>query len=113
VADKITENLEAHQVMFPKQKRFKSEKLRLEARNSQCMNCFMDVRDVVCLAHLPDAGISDAGTSQKTDDWCGAYLCKPCHDYADGEGRKDWEFRHRVMVRTWRYWIDKGLITIQ
>ena len=50
-----------------------------------------------CLAHLP---YFDTSANSKTYDICGAHLCRACHDYCDGPGRKDYEFRFRVLSRT-------------
>ena len=66
----------------------------------------------VVLAHLPNPG--DAGISQKTDDWWGAWLCPDCHHEADhGFYRRDYEWRAIAIKRTISKLIQEGLITVK
>lgn len=97
-----------------------SKKLRDSASGQDCtLNiagiCNYDDATTV-LAHLPD---ESHGMSQKADDISGAFACSECHDCIDGRhtvklSSEDKEFyMRRGMVRTWRHWIDSGLIVVK
>lgn len=97
----------------------RSKKLRESARDEQCTLqivgvCNSDPATTV-LAHLPD---ESHGIGLKADDYCACYACSACHDVIDGRAKtlywqheKDWYLR-RAMVRTWRRFIEKGLVKI-
>ena len=80
---------------FPKNPRFVSKKLQRAAKDQACVMCEKDDGTVV-LAHLPWRNAM--GT--KCDDFIGGHLCYMCHEYADGEGRKDHEWRYLALTRT-------------
>ncbi len=91
--------------------RYVSARLRRAAEGQSCVRCGAQ-DDTVCLSHLPgwETGVG-AGVAQKTHDWCGADLCKDCHDYVDGpEGRKDHATRMRVLCRTLERRFEQGVI---
>lgn len=75
-----------------------SKKLRDAPKNQACVVCGWDAEGEVVLAHLPMDEYG--GTGIKAPDFMGAHLCGKCHTYADGEGRKDWHWRMKAMVRT-------------
>ena len=56
---------------------------------------------------------------QKADDIAAVFACAACHDCLDGRhsetlSREDKEFyMRRGLVRTWRIWIEHGLITVK
>lgn len=97
----------------------RSKKLRDSARGEPCTVQIPDVcnhnPETTVLAHLPD----DSGTGKmggKVDDWCACFACSDCHDVLDGRNPvcslDEWYMR-RAMVRTWRRWIEMGLIQIR
>lgn len=77
------------------------------------MGCRKPADGTIVLAHrnLNGWGLL-FGKGIKTVDVLGAFLCRECHEYGDGEGRKDhhwWELAvHRSV--TWAY--DNGHIRI-
>jgi len=81
--------------MFPKQGRIESKKLREAAKEQFCVMC--GNTETVVLAHLPH---KNSGMGQKCHDFIGAHLCYHCHEYADGEGRQDYEWRYLALTRT-------------
>ena len=94
-----------------------SKKLRDGAKDESCVMCGYDEAGAVVTAHLPGAEYGlPAGMGEKCDDWGSAYLCnRPngCHQYADGEGRRDYKWRLTAMVRTWRRRIEQGLVVVK
>lgn len=93
-----------------------SQKLRDGARDEACVMCGWDQPGEVVTAHLPgsDYGLP-AGVAEKCDDWGSAYLCcRPggCHQYADGEGRRDYKWRLTALCRTTRRRIEQKLLLI-
>ena len=94
--------------------------LRETARNQDCTFNIPNVcnhnRETVVLCHLPD----DSGTGKmggKSPDWIAAFGCSDCHDVIDRRNNtkttheEDREFyMRRAMVRTWRIWIETGVI---
>lgn len=98
----------------------RSKKLRDSANGQDCtLNiagiCSYDSATTV-LAHLPD---ESHGMSQKADDISGAFACSQCHDCIDGRhtvklSNEDKEFyMRRGQNRTWRKWIDMGLVMVK
>ena len=97
-------------------------KLRQSARHQPCTfqipNCCTHLTDTTVLCHLPD----DTGTghmSGKSPDWIAAFGCHKCHDVIDRRNNtraiseEDREFyMRRGMIRTWKIWIDMGLLEI-
>jgi hypothetical protein len=101
---------------------FKRRVLRSQALRDSAKGEICTVQSPVCnhnpqttvLAHLPDdSGIGKMGG--KSDDWCAALACSACHawldQYADPLARPF--YVHRAMLRTWRRWIELGLVTIK
>lgn len=98
----------------------RSDKLRKSARGQGCTLqipgvCNHDDTTTV-LAHLPDGA---KGMGMKSDDICAAFSCAACHDLIDRRDARwpgyadDLEFfMRRAMVRTWRVWIEQGLIRV-
>lgn len=99
----------------------RSKKLRDSARGEECTVrspwCNYDP-DTTVLAHLPD----DSGTGKmggKSDDWCSVMSCSACHDWLDrrindGSLLREREiYMRRAMIRTWRRWIELGLIKVE
>lgn len=74
--------------------------------------------NVLCHFRLP----GDVGGAQKQDDLCAGFGCGPCHTVIDSNGTmkgitrgsEDWYFyAMRSMVRTQRFWVEHGYITIK
>lgn len=97
----------------------KSNALRESARGESCTVQIAGVCnwlwETTVLAHLPD---ESNGMGKKSDDISVCYSCSSCHDAIDRRVRsweletdREWYLR-RAMVRTWRKFIEKGLITI-
>lgn len=100
----------------------KSKKLRDSARGQDCTFqivgvCNCDPSTTV-LCHLPD---ESSGVGKKADDFSAAFGCSACHDVVDGRAKdlfgeyrgNELFYNHRAMKRTWRKWIDMGLIMIK
>lgn len=96
-----------------------SKKLRNSARDE---NCTLQIAGVcnynpatVSLCHLPD---ESHGMGRKSDDISAAFGCDMCHSVIDGRVPYIWEdgekefYMRRGMVRTWRRWIERGLVKI-
>ena len=99
----------------------KTNKLRLSARGQSCSfqipNCCTHLIDTTVLCHLPDDGGGKMGG--KSPDWIAAFGCHKCHDVIDRRNNtraiseEDREFyMRRGMIRTWRIWIEMGLLKI-
>jgi hypothetical protein len=70
------------------------EKVTALARTApQCLGCARDNDGTVVFAHrnLNGWGIK-AGKGLKTAPFLGSWLCHDCHQYGDGEGRRDYQF---------------------
>ena len=98
----------------------KSKALRDSARDEPCTVQIAGVCnwqwETTVLAHLPD---ESSGMGKKPDDISSCYACSSCHDAIDGrvrsaelESDREWYLR-RAMVRTWRRFVEKDLITIK
>jgi len=61
---------------------------------------------------LPLHSAGYGGRGYKAPDWLLADLCHECHVYADGDGRHDYEFRHRSLVRTIERRFFQGLLVV-
>ena len=99
-------------------------KLRKSAKMQQCTLqipgvCNYDIETTV-LAHLPD----ETGTGKmggKSDDWIACFACSDCHDVIDGRVKDPHDkfhydkefFMRRAMIRTWRHWIEIGLVEVK
>ncbi|WP_416398100.1 nuclease domain-containing protein [Allohahella sp. A8] len=101
--------------------RIQSKALRDSARGETCTLAIVGAcqgnTETVVLAHLPD---ESHGMSRKSDDIAACFACADCHDVIDG--RRHWPgterneeswYKARAMVRTWRRWIDMGLVTVK
>ena len=98
--------------------RIESKKLRDSARGESCtLNiagiCTYDDSTVV-LCHL---SYESHGMGRKSDDIVAAFGCHACHDAIDGRAGhlspEDREYyARRGMVRTWRRWIERGLVKV-
>lgn len=95
----------------------KSYKLRSSARGEDCTFNIVGVcnhdNSTTVLCHLPD---ESGGMGKKPDDISAAFGCSACHNVLDGRTLvsnwgvdKDWYMR-RAMIRTWRRWIEMGLV---
>jgi len=104
-----------------KRKRIESKVLRDSAKGEQCTFqiasvCSGDTATTV-LCHLPD---ESHGFGRKSDDISSAFGCASCHDVIDGRvhqfaltAEDRLYYSHRAMKRTWRRWIEMGLLTIK
>ena len=99
-------------------------KLRASAKGQDCTFQIPGVcnhnPETTVLCHLPD----DSGTGKmggKSEDHIAAFGCCACHDVMDGRvitkgglPEQDRQFyMRRGMIRTWRKWIEMGLIKIK
>jgi hypothetical protein len=85
-------------------------RIRKAAKNQQCVACGSWAETVV-LAHLPIAGVADAGMGGKCLDLWGAWLCNHCHHEADhGEFRDDIYWRARMVYRTQCRLVEQGIL---
>jgi len=83
-------------------------RIRKLAKGQQCVSCG-SWDETVVLAHLPIAGVADAGMGGKCLDLWGAWLCRGCHDRADfGDYRNDIEWRARMVYRTLCKLVEQG-----
>jgi len=99
--------------------------MRQSARGEACTLriahvCNYDPSTTV-LAHLPD---ESHGMAKKSDDISACFACSACHDVIDGRNKwpnisgvseveyRDWYMR-RAMVRTWRRWIELGIVVVR
>lgn len=73
---------------------------------------------VLCHIRIP----GDVGGAQKPDDLTAAFGCGPCHTALDSNGTTHglkrgsedwWLYATRGMVRTQRFWVHHGFITIK
>ena len=100
----------------------KINKLKQSAKWQKCTFQIPDVCthnvSTTVLCHLPD----ESGTGYmagKSPDWIAAFGCYKCHDVIDRRdntraiSEEDREFyMRRAMMRTWKIWIEKGIIKI-
>ena len=105
--------------MIPKHKPIRSQKLRDSANGEECFFqipgvCSFDPEKTV-LCHLP---FETHGMGQKACDVSAAFGDDSCHSIIDGRVPYDWKpgekeyLMRRAMVRTWRRWIEMGLVKI-
>lgn len=98
-------------------KPLRSKKLTYSAKGQQCtLNvanvCSYDPATVV-LCHIKTDGGS---VGAKTDDFSACFGCYDCHQWLDNnEGSEEDRlfYTRRALVRTWREWVARGLITIK
>ncbi len=97
--------------------------LRETAKHQDCTFNIPNVcnynRETTVLCHLPD----DSGTGKMggktSDSISAAFGCSACHDVIDRRSNKELSdadrefFMRRAMLRTWRTWIDMGVIKIE
>lgn len=103
--------------MFFKSPAIRSNALRQSAKGEGCALqivgfCQNDTATVV-LAHLDTEG---KGMAYKSDDVAACFACGACHAALDQHliPEEDREFyMRRALLRTWRRWIEKGLIVIK
>lgn len=100
-----------------------SKKLRASAGHPDA-HCFLNIVGVCdmqgcMLCHIRIPG--DVGGAQKPDDLTASFGCGACHTALDSNGTtkgivrgsEDWWFyATRGMVRTQRFWVKHGFITI-
>lgn len=94
-----------------------STKLRNSARGEECTFQIPGVcnhnPETTVLAHLPSEW---KGMGTKSPDWCAAFACSSCHESFDNRwaiSEVDMPFyAHRALQRTWRRWIERGLIVL-
>lgn len=91
---------------------YRSEKLKRAAEGKSCVACDADDGTTIT-AHLPTAGISDAGKGIKCDDFWSAHLCSRCHFEADeGKYRNDVFWRAQMVARTMRRNFKNGKVRV-
>lgn len=93
-----------------------STKLRNSARGQDCT---FQIPGVCChdpertsLAHIRD---ETKGLSNKADDYSAAFACDRCHESIDHHKlprADELYYCLRAMQRTWRVWIESGLIVL-
>lgn len=93
-----------------------SKALRDSARGQDCTLQIPGVcnfnPETTVLAHLPD---ETNGMGKKSDDISACFACSDCHAHIDANrlpDSDDWMLR-RAMVRTWRQWIEMGLVKVK
>ena len=106
--------------MLEKQKPIRSNALRKSANGEKCTFNIVGVcnhnNETTVLCHLPD---ESKGMARKADDIVAAFGCSSCHSVVDGAVRhpeyngNELFYNNRARVRTWRRWIDLGLITVE
>ncbi|MCP4182298.1 MAG: DUF1364 domain-containing protein [Hyphomicrobiales bacterium] len=95
---------------------FISQKLRDSAKGEQCNFripgiCSCDTSKTV-LCHLPS---EFNGGGMKSPDYWAAFGCYECHDYFDNNKLDPFEklrVGQRALIRTWKRWIELGLIFV-
>lgn len=99
-----------------KEFRIDSDKLRKSARGEICTFnitgvCSYDSETTV-LCHSGE--IDDGkGKGRKGSDLYAAFGCSACHTYYDNPANPDRLFYfHRALKRTWKRWIEMGLIKV-
>jgi len=97
-------------------KLFKSRKLRNSAHNQECTMNVAGVcsynNETVVLAHINTDG---GAIGAKTDDFSACFCCHECHFWLDtnqGSEKDRLFYTRRAMVRTWRVWLEEGLIKV-
>ena len=93
-----------------------SKKLRESARGQPCTLNVAGVcnysPETSVLAHIQvDGGIMGS----KVDDFSACIACSDCHAWLDqhrGSELDELFYTRRAMVRTWKYWIDSGLVKL-
>lgn len=95
----------------------KSTKLRNSARDRDCT---MQVAGVCCnhtgttvLAHVNTEGGCMGG---KSPDFSACFACRECHAWLDqnrGTEEDRLFYTRRAMVRTWRIWINEGILCLK
>jgi len=97
-----------------------SKALRDAARGQECTLQIVDVcngrTDTTVLAHFPD---ETNGMGTKSCDLSAGFACHECHNQIDRRTKSDmtqaereWYMR-RAQIRTWRYFVEAGLIKIK
>ena len=94
----------------------KSNKLRQSAKGESCtMNvagiCSYNPETVV-LAHINTEG---SAMGAKTDDYSAVFACQDCHSWLDqnkGSEEDRLYYTCRALVRTWKRWIEMGLVKV-
>lgn len=93
-----------------------STKLRNSAKGQECtfqipgVCCHDPERTVLC--HIRD---EKKGLGNKADDWSAAFGCDRCHEAIDHHKLPIDQERFyvlRALQRTWRNWIERGLIVL-
>ena len=83
-------------------------RIRKLANGQPCVACGRWEPTVVA-AHMPIAGVADAGMGGKCLDLWAAHLCAECHHEADhGEYRTDIHWRSRMVYRTLCRLVEQG-----
>jgi len=104
--------------MLTKDFRIDSQKLRDSASGEECTFnvagvCSYDKETtVLCHSGEQDDG---KGVGKKGSDLFAAFGCSRCHSFYDNKANSDEErlfYFHRAMKRTWKRWIELGLIII-
>lgn len=69
--------------------------------------------ETTVLAHIQTDGGKMGG---KTDDFSACFACSDCHRWLDDYLGDEFErlfYTRRALVRTWRIWIDMGVIWVK
>jgi hypothetical protein len=93
-----------------------SPKLRASARGEDCTFQIPGVcnrnPETVVLCHIAD---ERKGLGNKSDDYSAAFGCSSCHEAIDQHrlsAEDELFFKLRGMQRTWRRWVETGLIKL-
>lgn len=104
---------------FFKEPRIDSKKLRQSAKGEDCTFnvagvCNYD-KDTTVLCHGGWQG-DGKGWGKKGDDLFSAMGCSSCHAWFDDKSNDESErlfYFHRAMKRTWKRWIELGIIEVK
>jgi len=102
-----------------KETRIDSKKLRDSANGESCTfnvaGVCKDESETTVLCH--SGAIDDGkGWGKKGSDLYAAFGCARCHQWYDNKANPDTErlfYFHRAMKRTWKRWVEMGLIVIK
>ena len=95
----------------------KYKKLRDSARSQQCVLNIAEIcnynEETTVLAHVDS---EEKGMSRKSPDWFAVFSCSDCHAHLDQHRMSEEDrlfYTQRGLLRTWKFWIDAGLIEIK
>ncbi|MDB4726138.1 DUF1364 domain-containing protein [bacterium] len=95
----------------------RSNKLKQSARGEDCTFNVVDVcnysPETTVLCHIDS---EDKGMGIKSHDFFGGFGCSSCHAWLDqhrGSEEDRLFYSLRALNRTWKRWIELGLVTIK